>query len=130
MNDAAIASRRQWGRWAWAGWVPELANAVIVAIPVLLAIAFVVDPYSDEEVRASIVDTYGVSSLDLFVAGAFASLGIAVALVTSVASRTRRRRRLAYLQVLLLLVAMGSLALQHHRLFERMGRVSKSSGGP
>jgi cell division protein FtsW (lipid II flippase) len=108
---------------SWAAWLPELANAFVVIPTVILVVASLVRQYSNAELADNIVDTYEAAAWATLTTYVFAAIGIACASVAWVAARARLRRRLALLQVLVLLLCVGTAAYQQHILAARVERL-------
>jgi hypothetical protein len=109
---------RGWGIWGWARWVPEIANAFIIAMAAFGAYLNLTS-YSDEEIRQSLVDTYEPSAWTLIQVCTLSVVGIACALLTRAASRRPTRRRVAVIQLVLMVAAVAVAAYGHHRLMRR-----------
>ena len=120
-EDTSSAGKREsrWGAFRWAAWLPESMNAVVVLAAMVPAFAGLIRPYSDEAIRRSLVDTYNVSAFSLMGVSTMGVVGIVCSVAVAYVTSSRRRRQLAMLQVLVLLVCVGVAAWAHHRLMER-----------
>jgi hypothetical protein len=126
LNDGGF---RPWGMLSWAAWLPELANAFVVILTVLLVVASLVRRYSDAELGDNIVDTYEAAAWAALTTYVIAAIGIACACVAWFAAQAKLRRRLALFQVLLLLLCVGTAAYQQHRLAARVARLQDAPRG-
>jgi len=88
-----------------------------------------VQPYSDEDIRQSLVDTYDASALNFIAICIVALLGVGCGLLARVASKTPIRRRVALLQVGVMLAAIVSAAYGHHRLMQRTTQLTGQTFG-
>jgi cytochrome bd-type quinol oxidase subunit 2 len=124
-----MSARRNWGILGWAKWLPEVANAGLVALVVLGALAMLVQPYSDEEIQQSLVDTYEPSAWNFIAVCIVALLGVGCALLARVASQTPTRRRVALLQVGVMLASIVLAGYGHHRLMQRTTQLTGQTFG-
>jgi len=85
--------------------------------------------YSDEEIRQSLVDTYEPSAWTLIEVCTLSVVGIACALLTRAASSRRTRRRIAAIQLVLMVAAVGVAAYGHHRLMRRTTKLTGQTFG-
>jgi len=119
---------RGWGFLGWAKWLPEIGNAAIVASAVLLALTSLVS-YSDDEIRQSLVDTYEPSAWNFIGVCILAVLGVIAALVAKSAAVHSFRRRMAIMQIALMLTAVVVAASGHYRLMQRTTRLTGQAFG-
>lgn len=122
-------NRHPAGRLHWAAWLPEVINALVVAVPVFFTSAAVVTLYSDASIREGVVDTYKSSAWNVMGVTVFALLGIVFALITRFAADSSRRRRLALYQMVLLVTCMIVVGYQHHRLMKRITAMTGQTFG-
>ena len=115
--DGAREADHGWGR-AWI-LLPEVLNASVLIVPLLLCGRATLVPYSDDAIRASLVDTYEPSAWRVWIAAAFASAGIVFAIVTYRIARRPWRRRAAFAQALLLTACIGLQVAEHYHLMLR-----------
>jgi hypothetical protein len=118
-----------WGILGWAKWLPEVANAGLVALAVLGALAMLLQPFSDDEIQQSLVDTYEPSAWNFIAICIVALAGVGCAVLARVASHTRSRRRVALLQVGVMLASMVLAAYGHHRLMRRTTQLTGQTFG-
>jgi hypothetical protein len=87
-------------------------------------------PYSDQEIRASIVDTWEADALFTF--AALAGIAVVTALSLALAYRSEERlvRRLAVLAVFLAMSSSALVLYSHIALTERTTRLTGHSFGP
>jgi hypothetical protein len=128
-SGAAAKHRNLWGILGWAEWLPEVANGGLVALALLGALAMLLQPYSDEAIRQSLVDTYEPSAWNLIGICVLALLSIGCALVARITSQKPARRRLALLQVGVMLASIGLAAYGHHRLMQRTTQLTGQTFG-
>ena len=112
--------RSPWGVLNWAAWLPELANAFVVILTVLMAAGSLVRQYSDAELADNIVDTYEAAAWATLATYVVAAIGIASACVAWFLAQSRRRRKVALLQMMLLMLCVVAAAYQQHRLEARV----------
>lgn len=112
-------ARRRWGRARWAVWLPEVLNASIVALVVTSAATSFSAPTSAAEIQGSLLDTYEVSAWGFLAVCVLAVAGIAAAALTSLGAQSPVRRRIAVVQIVLLLACVGLVGWQHHQLMKR-----------
>jgi H+/Cl- antiporter ClcA len=123
-----MGPQSNWGLLGWAKWLPEVTNAAVVALVLVCSAASVV-PYSDDEIRQSLVDTYEPSAWNFMGACFFAVVGGAAGLVARVAAARPTRRRLATIQVAVMVVAVAVAGFGHHRLMQRTTRLTGQTFG-
>ena len=86
--------------------------------------------FSDEKIRRSLVDTYESSAWTFLAVCILAVIGVACALVARAVSRNAVRRRMAALQIVLMVASVGLAAYGHHGLMRRtMELTGQSFGG-
>ena len=119
---------RGWGVLCWAKWLPEVGNAAIVALTILFAVASL-GSHSDEEIRQSLVDTYEPSAWNFIAATILAGLGVIAALVARTGSVLAARRRIATIQIAVMVAAVAIAAFGHHRLMQRTTRLTGQTFG-
>ena len=115
--DRAREEHHGWGQ-AWR-LLPEVVNACVLIVPLLLCAQATLVPCSDDAIRASLVDTYEPSAWGVWIGGAFAAAGIVFAIVTYRIARRPWRRRAAFAQALLLTACVSLQASAHYHLMLR-----------
>ena len=126
-DNAYDAPAKRWGPLGWAKWLPELANVTVVGLALLCAIESVVAPFSDDEIRQSIVDTYEVSAWNFMAVCLLATIGIGCAVVARFAAVSESRKRLALIQCAAMLVLVGVAAYGHYRVMQRTTELTGQS---
>jgi bacteriorhodopsin len=96
-----------------------LANASIVGLVVFAVLERFLRPYSDADIQASLVDTYEASAWGFLVVCVVGLVGIAAAALVRFVGHSPVRRRIAVLQVVLLLACIALAGWQHHSLMKR-----------
>jgi hypothetical protein len=117
LPDGSTERDRGAGR-AWS-LLPEVLNACVLGVPLLLCLQATLMPYSDDAIRASLVDTYEPSAWGIWAGGAFTAVGVLLAVMTYRIARRPWRRRAAIAQALLLIVCLALQTSAHYRLMLR-----------
>lgn len=112
----------------WARWLLELANGVIVALVLVYAIGNLA-PFSDDEIRSSLVDTYDASALAFLALCMLAALAAGASLLAYWLSGSLRRKRLAVIQLALVVACLGASGFAHLRLMQRTTRLTGQTFG-
>ena len=120
--------RAEWGILGWARWLPEIGNAAVVAL-VLISSATSVVSYSNEEIRQSLVDTYEPSASNFIAVCVLAVVGVVAALVARGVASQATRRRVASIQIAVMMVAVAVAAFGHHRLMQRTTHLTGQTFG-
>jgi cytochrome bd-type quinol oxidase subunit 1 len=106
-----------------------IAISVASGVLVYAAYALAHPPYSDYEIKASIVDTWRVEAFFTFVLLVAISFVVLLSLVFCWRSPERRIRRLSALAVLLCISSSALLIYSHIVLTERTARLTGQSFG-
>jgi hypothetical protein len=99
-----------------------------VALTVLFSVASLVS-YSDEEIRQSLVDTYEPSAWNFIGVAILAVLGVVAAFVARTASAHVMRRRIATIQIAVMVAAVAVAAFGHYRLMQRTTELTGQTFG-
>jgi hypothetical protein len=118
-RDPSTIGGRPWGFARWAAWTPELLNALVVGIPIAILVELGW-PRSDAELQRSMLDIYEGSQWAVFVAAIFVALGVGCAVITRLGSVSSSRRRLAALQIVVLLLAFVAVVALQNQLATRI----------
>ena len=121
----APAPPQPWGAAGCSAWLPEVANASLVAFALVWTYSSRASRFTDSQIQGSLVDTYEVSSWGFTLLCALAVGGIAAAFLTRVVAQSVARKRLAVLQIAVLLGCILVAGWQHHVL---MGRTTALTG--
>lgn len=100
-------------------WLPEAVNATLVALVVISAVTGFTAPISDARIQASLVDTYEASAWGFFAVCLLATAGIAAAILTRLGAQSPVRRRIAVVQIVLLLACVALVGWHHQQLMQR-----------
>jgi hypothetical protein len=86
-------------------------------------------PYTDEDVKASIVDTYESSAWGVMYVGTRAAVGAALAIVLGLAARYKPQKAFAAVQLVALVGSTAVVAVDHYMLMQRATRVTGQTFG-
>ena len=121
-------SDRSWGRFGWARWLPEVVNAGIVALVLACTVSSLV-PLTDAELRGSALDIYEGSAWNLIGLCVFATVGAVAAVGVYWASESARRKRLAAVQIAIIVVCVAASAFGHLRVMRRITQLTGQTFG-
>ena len=121
-------SSHPWGILGWARWLPEIANGGIVLLTALFSVVSLIS-YSDAAIRQSLVDTYEPSAWNFIGVCILAFLGVLAAVIARVAAKHSVRRRLASIQVAIMVASVAVAAFGHWRLMQRTTELTGQTFG-
>lgn len=118
-------------RRAWGWWIAGLLNLFFLWSPAYLAGWLLVrgNPYTDEDVKASIVDTYEPSAWAVIYVRNRAAVGAAIALVLGLVARRKSEKAFAGAQLLALAASTAVVAIDHYMLMQRATRLTGQTFG-
>jgi len=117
-----------WGYLGWAKWFPEVCNFTVVGLTLLGALGALAS-YPDQAIRESLVDTYEPSALNFIAVCVFAVIGAILGCIARSSARSRGRRRVASIQIALMVASVLVAAYGHHQLMRRTTELTGQSFG-